>query len=120
MCIRNQIILDQTSFWKTKKCLLKQCVGNKNKHLVELVVGKWKQLFFYEMNTNMLVPCAFCVSSTSGTTPYEEERMWKLGISKARQIHTNVTKILLRIQEEVTTTPKKPAHAEVIDQLKGE
>ena len=44
--------------------------------------------------------------------------MWQLGMSKARQLHTNVGTIILRIQEEVTKKPKKPAHAEVIDQLK--
>ena len=61
-----------------------------------------------------------CVSSISGTTPDEEERMWQLGMSKARQIHTNLGKIILRIQEEVTKVPKKPAHSEVIEQLKVE
>ena len=61
-----------------------------------------------------------CVSSISGTTPDEEERMWQLGMSKARQIHTNLGKISLRIQEEVTKKPTKPAHSEVIEQLKVE
>ena len=56
----------------------------------------------------------------NGTTPDEEEKMWLLGMAKARQIHTNVTKTILRIQEEITKKPKKPAHAEVIEQLKGE
>ena len=46
--------------------------------------------------------------------------MWQLGMSKARQIHTNLGKIILRIQEEVSKTPKKTAHSEVIEQLKVE
>ena len=46
--------------------------------------------------------------------------MWQLGMAKARQIHTNVTKNILRIQEEITKKPKKPAHSEVIDQLKAQ
>ena len=59
-------------------------------------------------------------SSSSGTTPDEEDRMWQLGMAKARQSHTNLGKIILQIQEEVQKKPKKPAHSEVIEQLKVE
>ena len=42
-----------------------------------------------------------------------------LAMAKCRQVHSNTTKISLRIKEEVAKTPVTAAHGEVIHQLKG-
>ena len=60
------------------------------------------------------------ISVTPGTGAQDEEnRQYQLAIAKCRQVHTNTSKILLRIKEEVAKNPKSAAHGEVIGLLKG-
>ena len=60
------------------------------------------------------------ILATPGTGAQDEEnRQYTLAIAKCRQVHTNTSKILLRIREEIAKRPKSAAHGEVISQLKG-
>ena len=57
---------------------------------------------------------------TPGTGAQDEEnRQYQLAIAKCRQVHTNTSKILVRIREEVAKNLRSAAHGEVIGLLKG-
>ena len=60
------------------------------------------------------------ISVTPGTGAQDEEnRQYQLAIAKCRQVHTNTSKILLRIKEKLRKKTKSAAHGEVIGLLKG-
>ena len=75
--------------------------------------GTWNVLCVFQ-------PFSFDKNKTNGSVDADEEaKQWGLAMAKCRQVHTNTTKISLRIKEELNKPPCTAAHGEVIKQLTG-
>ena len=59
----------------------------------------------------------FCIFRGDHTDLAEEKRNWEMALTKARQAHTNMSKLQLTLMEATTSPPKDDTHKAILLKL---